>query len=115
MATRAYLIEGTDPVQRITVRLGWPRKVRKQKCFVCPVEMVGWGETTLRPVSGCDVFEALQLALILIGTDLKYLDDHSGGALRWVDKQRDHIGFPVYPEYSLRPIMDSSQRDAVDQ
>jgi hypothetical protein len=105
MAVRSYVIKGPEPLQLITVRMGWPRKMRGESDFVCPVEMVGWGETRVRPIRGRDAFEAIQLGLILIGTELKYLDEQSGGGVRWADGSRGDIGFPVYPDYSMAPIM----------
>lgn len=77
LAERVYFIEGTHPAQRVTVRMGRPKKRRNDGRYECPVEISGWGRTTLRPVNGCDIFEALQLALILIGTELKHITEQT--------------------------------------
>ena len=106
MASREYFIKGTEPLQRITVRIGFPRRLAGKTDYICPVEMIGWGARSYRPVRSADAFGALQLALFLIGTELKYLDEKSDGGLRWADGSRSDIGFPAYPDYSLKPVID---------
>ncbi len=111
MATRTYIAEGSDPPLRIVVRMGRPRKKREEERYECPVEIIGWGRTRLRPVNGSDVFEAVQLGLILIGTELKRFCERTGHVLKWSGGSRTDIAFPVYPDYSLVPIMDRDARE----
>lgn len=113
IATRNYVIEGTEPLQRITVSIARPRQIRAGEDFICPTEMVGWGATRVRQIRGKDAFEALQLAFIIIGVELKYLDEQSNGGLRSTDGTRADIGFPVYPDYSLSHLMREDKSEAV--
>src|SRR5437870_1198054 len=112
MATRVYRLEGSTPPRYITVRLGFPRKIRGQKLYEVPVELVGLGRRSLRFPNGADAFVALQLALISLGTDLKYMSGQVNCSLTWNDGNRTDIGFPVYHDYSLVPIMSPEQSSA---
>jgi hypothetical protein len=97
LARREYLL--TNSRRKVLVQLGKPRKIRGQKRFEWPVEIDG----KLYPVNGADAFEALQLAIIMIGTDLKHIDESFG--VIWPGHERGDLGFPAYPDYSLSRII----------
>jgi hypothetical protein len=104
IATRRYVIRGSDPSAMVTVRLGVPMR-RADGLYECAVELTDPSGTMLRFPCGVDAMEALQLALILIGTDLKHINEQVDGALFWVEGNREDLGVPTYPDYSLAPIM----------
>jgi hypothetical protein len=54
-------------------------------------------------MNGVDAVEALQLALIVLGIDLKHIDQQLEGALCWQQSDRG-IGLPSYPDFSLAEV-----------
>jgi hypothetical protein len=104
IAARQYLIRGSEPSAVVTVRLGVPKK-RADGLYECAVELTDPCGTMLRFPCGVDALEVLQLALILIGTDLKHINEQVDGALFWVEGNRQDLGVPTYPDYSLASIM----------
>jgi ATP-dependent Clp protease ATP-binding subunit ClpA len=71
---------------QIVVRIGIPREmVNKQ--FVTPYQVVGLGDANVRLAAGADAVQALQLAFLLIGAELKSCD------VRWAGGPDS--GFPT--------------------
>ena len=106
MATREYIIRGEPELRKITVRIGFPTKRENDDRYECIVDISEGGHTNVKPMNGVDAFEALQLALIMIGTIICSIRDNSDGSLTWFDGRRSDIGFPTFPDFSMRPIMD---------
>jgi hypothetical protein len=103
IASREYIIPETGEV--VIVRLGKPRKRPYDTFFECAAELRQRERTWIRYMAGPDAFEALQLALMIIGTDLKHIHEQSGGQLVWLNATRTDVAFPTYPDYSLRDLM----------
>ena len=112
LAIRTYRFNYEGSEYPLTVRIWRPRKVRGEPRYECAVEIAGWGKTRVRAFNGVDAFEALQLALIVIGTDVKHISEQVSGPLTWSEGARQDLAFPVYPDYSLIPIMKPNASDA---
>jgi hypothetical protein len=109
IASRRYLITCTTPPEYVTVKIGRPRLRVRDGLYECAAEISESGRVWVRYLTGSDAFEALQLALIILGTDLKHINEQLGNALRWSDEERADLGLPTYPDFSLRPIMDGPE------
>jgi hypothetical protein len=107
VASRRYWITGTAPAEWVTVRIGLPRQRVSDGRYECGAEISEGGRIWVRYLNGVDAFEALYLALIIIGTDLKHLDHQLNGKLYWSDGKRTDLAFPTFPEFSLKSVMDS--------
>jgi hypothetical protein len=106
IASRKYLITSTKPPEYVTAKLGRPRLRVRDGLYECAAEIDEGGRVWVRYLTGSDALEALQLALIILGTDLKHTNEQLGDALCWSSGQRRDLGLPTYPDFSLRPIMD---------
>jgi len=63
---------------QIVVRIGMPREmVNKQ--FVTPYQFVGLGDANVRLAAGADAVQALQLAFLMIGAELRNYDTRWAG------------------------------------
>jgi hypothetical protein len=62
--------------------------------FVCHYVIDGPRTARRGSVMGIDAFQALQLTLERIGTELLFSDEGQTGGLRWLDTAYE-IGFPV--------------------
>jgi hypothetical protein len=106
MATREYFGKGASSNRKIIVRIGFPRQRSDDERFECVAEIDDGEEVSSKAMNGADAFEALQLALALIGVELKYLTDYHGGDFVWLQGQRNDLGFPSYPDW--RPVFEGA-------
>jgi hypothetical protein len=77
IASRRFRIRGRSRAFA-EVRIGTPRPLEDQDAY-CPVQLVGIGDEKVRPISGVDTVQALQLAV-------RYLDPlllRFGDELTW--------------------------------
>jgi hypothetical protein len=74
-----------DPTFKITVRLDRPRLVRKTGDYECSFEILGSGLKRARSAAGLDSFQALQLALSMIGAEISRIERETGRQLRFSD------------------------------
>lgn len=100
IASREYLL-GED---RIDIRIGKPR-LRPDGRFECVAELDEGDVVSSKPMNGVDAFEALQLALMLIGIELSFIKSDSGKSLTWAGGSRRDLGVPTGPDFSLRELM----------
>lgn len=101
IASRTYEVADSSPPDYVTIRLGRPKLRNEDGRYECGAEICEYGRVWVRYLNGADEFEALQLALILIGTDLKHINDQLSGRLRWLKEKREDLAFPTYPNFSL--------------
>jgi hypothetical protein len=64
----------------------------------CPYQITGAGDQRVRYAAGVDAFQAIELALKMIGADLSNLNRGLNGRLCWECDQSGGLGFPVFPE-----------------
>jgi hypothetical protein len=104
LAVREYFFEGAEPVEKVIVRIGFPKE-RSDGRYDCGAEIDQGDLVTTKYMNGVDAFEALQLALILIGTELQCIRDHRDKSFSWHEGKRHDLGFPTYPDLSMTPII----------
>ncbi len=94
IAERRYVLSGApgSPDEEVIVRIGLPQESPDHYYF-CPFEIVGFGTTRIRYAAGGDAFQALQLALGMIGTSLHYHRQRLGSEFYFLEAG-DDLGFP---------------------
>lgn len=96
IAVRKMRFVTGDAASEIWVELGAPRtNVDGSDDWHCPWRIVGLGEPLFHRTHGIDAFQALQLALPMIGATLLEVVDRHGATVRWLDDEHPaDIGFP---------------------
>jgi hypothetical protein len=95
IATRTLTLDRPGgPASAATVSLGKPLPDGEQFC--CPYQIKGAGDEKVRCAYGVDAFQALQLALSILGVQLEELNKELGGRLRWELGERNDFGFPSF-------------------
>jgi hypothetical protein len=107
IACRRYVVIGSDPAEVITVKIGKPRLRKSHGRYECGAEISESGRRWVRYVNGADADEALQLALVLIGTDMSHISGQLKGALSWLEGTRHDLAVPLPPTFALYPVMGS--------
>lgn len=110
MAERTYVVSSSNSDPHVVVRLGFPKQRPSDGRFECAVEIDKGTTCYTRYMNGVDALEALQLAIVMIGTRLKGINDDSPEPLTWMRGERTDLGVPTYPDYSLNPIMEPKGR-----
>ncbi len=95
IAERKLTIEGNPSVE-ITVLMGLPQRgvEGENEYYVCPVQILGFGDEKVRGAHGVDQFQALELGMTMIGIEF-YIKTNRAcqGKLRWNDEA--DLGFPL--------------------
>jgi len=84
-----------QPARVVTVRFGRPvRALRPERGdpWWCPVEVIGLGRRSLRPIAGEDSLQALVLALEFVTRTLPVEAERLGGQLEWLG-ERERLVF----------------------
>jgi hypothetical protein len=88
-----------QPTLDIQVILGRPQREFNAAGYdsvLCPYQIRGIGNEKVRFASGIDDFQALQLAMEIIGSELYFkLNPRYGGTLNWEGGKDGDLGFPV--------------------
>lgn len=111
IAERTYSTEEQDFT--VTVQIGRPRRVAGSAHYQCITELREPGRVWIWPLVGSDAFEAIQSALAMLGTNLKHIEELLGCRLVWDGTAQETLGFPTYPDFSLKcgfPTSDQSAR-----
>lgn len=103
IAERRLYLEG-EPQRKIRVLLGKPQTrpaPSNEEFSLCPYQIVGIGDETVKAAGGVDAVQALQLALRMIGAELqlKYSPECEC-RLRWEAGEGTDLGFPEPSEPS---------------
>ena len=106
MASREYAVDGSQPPRRVMVRIGFPKQ-RFDGRYECVAEIDDGESVNVKPMNGVDAFEALFVAIMLIGTELAFTSEMLGRPLTWMEKGRRDLAFPVHPDFSLSGIYPS--------
>jgi hypothetical protein len=104
MAERRYKVESLAGLQRVvTVRIGFP--VRSDAgLFECQAEIGDDSTRIVRPMKGIDAFEAIFVALMMIGVELTLFSSIESDRFSWLDGHQLGLQFPSMPDYSLNAI-----------
>jgi hypothetical protein len=98
MAERMLFLEG-QPANKIRVLLGRPQKrpiESDEGLSLCPYQILGIGDEKVRVAGGVDDFQAIQLAMEMIGAELYFkINRRHDQKLRWEAGKGGDLGFPV--------------------
>jgi len=111
MARRTYRVESSKGVKDLKIVVAFPREAAAGG-YECRAEIGDDEACVVRPMRGVDAFEALMLALVNIGAELSLFTDPSSDRFTWLNGQQEGLNFPTLPDYSLNPVMESSDCEA---
>jgi hypothetical protein len=94
IAERRLAIEGSD--REVVVALGAPQPFEEGRGYYCPWQIRGIGSEKIRFAGGLDEFQALQLAMPIIGASLAYWQAEEKCKLTW--EGDPDLGFPSTPQ-----------------
>lgn len=108
----------TPDGKTLEVRMGAPqpfdKDVKDKHDSYCPIQIVGAFEGRVSRIGGVDSFQALQLAMNIIGTELAVLNSNEyRGKLEWLDPGDPNLGFPM-PDVLKLPELPKSKRKEVN-
>jgi hypothetical protein len=87
----------------VVIRIGFP--VKKTDAhgdyFECQSEIGDGVERTVRPMRGSDAFEAIFVAITMIGVELMIFTDFSADRFTWMNGSESGLCFPTPPDFSL--------------
>ena len=92
VARRVLRLSGRN---KVIVEIGKPRKLRGSSGYFCPFRIRGMGDDFISRSSGEDAAQALELALVDVGSRLYYSEEASAGKLTWDAGQEGDLGFPL--------------------
>ncbi len=108
IAERYLYLEG-QPDMKIRVRIGKPQRVtspQRNDFVFCPYQIIGIGDEKVRSAGGVDEVQALQLAMVMIGSELYFLLNRKyDGKIRWDAGKDGDLGFPVPPSLEREKIV----------
>ncbi len=99
LAERVYRLSGSEEDLRLTIRIGIPRRTSDGQ-YECAAELQEPDRTTLRHMGGEDAIQAIQLAMVVLGVEMKHINEQIGGGLCW-HEAGDDLGLPTYPDFSV--------------
>jgi hypothetical protein len=92
------LLRDDGPPSEVLALLGKPKQSPGYPDYYCPYQIKGAGSETVRYMCGIDAFQALQLAIRSLGSELEVLNQRLGGNLRWEGDEMGWLGFPDPPD-----------------
>lgn len=92
VARRVLRLSGRN---KVSVEIGKPRKFRGSSGYFCPFRIRGMGDDYLSRSGGEDAVQALELALVQIGSLLYYSEEAKTGKLTWDAGTEGDLGFPL--------------------
>jgi hypothetical protein len=81
-----------DPRQNVIVKLARPKLNGKTKAYECTYQITGAALNLTRRAAGLDAFQAIQVALRMIGIEIEHIEKKSGLHLTFSDLTSS--GFP---------------------
>jgi len=85
----------------VTVRIGRPRCAAGSTAYRCIAELREPGRVWTWSQVGNDAFEAIQLALVMLGTNLQHIQELLGCKLTGTGSFAEALGLPTYPDFSV--------------
>jgi hypothetical protein len=103
----------TPDGKTLEVRMGIPRPYDGATGdSYCPVQIVGALSDRVIETGGVDSFQAIQLALRIVGTNLALLNAHEyDGKLEWLESGDPDLGFPLPDVLNLPELLESKRED----
>lgn len=75
----------------LVIELGAPREFEDQSGWYCPYRIGGAG-TKVKFAGGVDAVQAIQMVMVMVGSDLEKINKLAGRGLTWQGGQE--LGFP---------------------
>ena len=99
IAERKLSVVG-NPAIEVSVRMGKPQQLPDAVYGdqFCPVQIIGVGREQVKYAAGVDGFQAIELAMRLIGSELWLIKRDFGVQLRWDGDEKGDLGFPPITE-----------------
>jgi hypothetical protein len=79
----------------VSVFIGKPQQMPNSPDYHCPFQVIGIGSQQTVLAYGRDSIHALQSAMLLIGANLKQLNEQLGCRLTWEGSAQGELGFPL--------------------
>jgi hypothetical protein len=95
-----YLTENDEPNRIVKLSVGKPKAFPNSEGYYCPFQILGAGAENIKYAAGVDAIQALQLAMVMIGATLSFLNEELDGRLRWEGGSEGDFGFPSTIERS---------------
>lgn len=96
IAVRELSLAGSDESSAsIKIFLGKPNVLPDGGGYYCPFQIVGVGAEDIKYAAGVDPIQSLQLAMVMIGATLQFLNEGLDGELRWEGGGEGDLGFPL--------------------
>jgi hypothetical protein len=96
IAVRKLLLRRGDIGKRtVVVKLGMPRQFPDSTDYYAPFQITGIGSGKPKYAGGIDAFQAIQLALKMIGAYLSAATSESSADLSWEGGDKGDLGFPT--------------------
>ncbi len=94
IATRDLLLTNeTGESRKVEVLIGKPQPAPDAPVFYCPFQIRGVGSERVKYAAGIDAVQSLQLVMLMIAADLKFLNQENGGGLHWEGGTGGDLGF----------------------
>lgn len=88
------LRENDKPSAIVKILIGKPRVFPDSEGYCCPFQIVGVGAENIKYAAGVDAIQSLQLAMVMIGATLQFLNEGLNGELRWEGGGEGDFRFP---------------------
>ena len=101
-------MENRGSRKTLVIRIGFPlKKTDAHGDYIeCQAEIGDGVSRIVRPMRGTDAFEAIFVAIKMIGVDLTHFRDVSGDRFTWMNGSEFGLRFPTEPDYSLDALHD---------
>jgi hypothetical protein len=110
LASREYLVPGSEPPRRIVIRISRPRQHEDDNRYECIAEIEDDNVTRARAMNGADAFEALLLGLLSLGIDLGSMSNDTPKGLAWLGGSQRYLGIPAEPDFSMLTALGPSDQ-----
>jgi hypothetical protein len=97
-ARKLSLLTDDGPASEVLALLGKPTQTPEHSDYYCPYQIKAAGSETVRYMCGIDAFQALELAIRSLGSELEVLNQRLEGNLRWEGDEKGWLGFPDRPD-----------------
>ena len=97
MAERIYDVESLNSKKTLAIRIGFPvmKSDAHGNYFECQAEIGDGVDRTVRPMRGPDAFEAIFVAIKMIGVELTLFTDLGADRFTWMDGSEFGLRFPT--------------------
>lgn len=95
IATRALYELGTDRIFLVKIGLSQPFSDDPNRNFYCPIQIEGDCNNHVKAIAGVDAVQAIELAMMILGTLVQCLNQELEGRLRCSSDEDPILGFTL--------------------